>query len=362
MPRKRYLLAYQVKARAAKERSDQNQSRPPWSDAILGTTIRPAIYPTPVMETSMRDIQDTCRIAVVQSRPQPFDRDACLAGALDAIRRVAEERPSDLVVLPELLIPGYPHGLTFGFVVGAREPGSKELWKRYYDGSVVVGGPETEAIADAARETGAWVSVGVSERDATSGTLYNTNLVFAPDGHLDAWHRKLKPTGAERLVWGDAQNHYFPVSQTPWGPMGTLICWENYMPLARAALYQKGVAIYLAPNTNGNPEWQATVEHIAIEGRCFVVNCAPYLVRDDYPADLLASSEVASLPEVVYRGGSSVIDPFGHPVPGAEPLWDTDGILYATLDMQQVPASKWEFDPVGHYARPDAVRLEVNDI
>ena len=134
----------------------------------------------------MRDIQDTCRIAVVQSRPQPFDRDACLAGALDAIRRVAEERPSDLVVLPELLIPGYPHGLTFGFVVGAREPGSKELWKRYYDGSVVVGGPETEAIADAARETGAWVSVGVSERDATSGTLYNTNLVFAPDGHLDA--------------------------------------------------------------------------------------------------------------------------------------------------------------------------------
>ena len=310
----------------------------------------------------MRGIQDTCKIAVVQPHPRPFDRDACLAGAIEAIQRVAEEHPSDLVVLPELLIPGYPHGLTFGFVVGAREPGSKELWKRYYDGSVVVGGPETKALAAAARETSAWVSVGVSERDATSGTLYNTNLVFAPDGRLDAWHHKLKPTGAERLVWGDAQDHYFPVSQTPWGPMGTLICWENYMPLARAALYQKGVAIYLAPNTNGNPEWQATVEHIAIEGRCFVVNCAPYLLRDDYPADLLASPEVERLPEVVYRGGSSVVDPFGHPVPGAEPLWDTDGILYATLDMQQVPASKWEFDPVGHYARPDAVRLEVNDI
>ena len=166
----------------------------------------------------MRDIQGSCKVAVAQSRPQPFDRDACLAGALGAIHRVAEERPSDLVVLPELLIPGYPHGLTFGFVVGARESGSKELWKRYYDGSVVVGGPETEAIAAAARETGAWVSVGVSERDATSGTLYNTNLVFAPDGHLDTWHRKLKPTGAERLVWGDAQDHYFPVSQTPWAP------------------------------------------------------------------------------------------------------------------------------------------------
>lgn len=310
----------------------------------------------------MKDLQDTCKIAVVQSRPRPFDRDACLAGAIQAIERVAQERPSDLVVLPELLIPGYPHGLTFGFVVGAREPGSRELWKRYYDGSVVVGGPECQAIADAARRTGAWVSVGVSERDATSGTLYNSNLVFSPEGRLDALHRKLKPTGAERLVWGDAQDHYFPVSQTPWGPMGTLICWENYMPLARAALYQKGVSIYLAPNTNGNIEWQSTVQHIAIEGRCYVVNCAPYIVREDYPTDLHSTDEVSRLPDVVYRGGSCVVDPAGHYVPGAEPLWDTDGILYATIDMQLVAASKWEFDPIGHYARPDAVRLEVNDI
>ena len=310
----------------------------------------------------MKDLQDTCKIAVVQSRPKPFDRDACLAGAIDAIERVAQERPSDLVVLPELLIPGYPHGLTFGFVVGAREPGSRELWKRYYDGSVVVGGPECQAIADAARRTGAWVSVGVSERDATSGTLYNSNLIFSPEGRLDALHRKLKPTGAERLEWGDAQDHYFPVSQTPWGPMGTLICWENYMPLARAALYQKGVSIYLAPNTNSNPEWQATVQHIAIEGRCYVVNCAPYIVRNDYPTDLRATAEVARLPQVVYRGGSCVVDPAGHYVPGAEPLWDSDGILYATLDMQLAAASKWEFDPIGHYARPDAVRLVVNDI
>ena len=147
----------------------------------------------------MKDLQDICKIAVVQSRPKPFDRDACLAGAVEAIERVAQERPSDLVVLPELLIPGYPHGLTFGFVVGAREPGSRELWKRYYDGSVVVGGPECQALADVARRTGAWVSVGVSERDATSGTLYNSNLVFSPEGRLDALHRKLKPTGAERL-------------------------------------------------------------------------------------------------------------------------------------------------------------------
>lgn len=311
---------------------------------------------------SMQDLADICHIAVVQSQPKIFDRDACLHGALDAIHQVSTEHPSDLIVLPELLIPGYPHGLTFGFIVGARKPQGKIDWKRYYDGSIVVGGPETDALANAAREAGAWVSIGISERDATSGTLYNTNLVFSPEGKLDAWHRKLKPTGAERLVWGDAQDRYFPISSTPWGPMGTLICWENYMPLARVALYQKGVTIYLAPNTNDNEEWQATMRHIAIEGRCFVVNCAPYICKSDYPDDLQFPDEVAALPDVVYNGGSCVVDPYGHYVPGAEPLRGKSGILYADLHMQEVAASKWEFDAVGHYARPDVLQLKVNDI
>lgn len=311
----------------------------------------------------MKDLADVCSIAVVQSRPSLFDRDACVAHVVKTVEHIAREHPSDLVVFPELLIPGYPHGLTFGFVVGARTADVRADWKRYYDGSIVVGGAETEAMAEAARRAGAWVSVGVSERDAASGTLYNTNLVFSPEGKLDAWHRKLKPTGAERCVWGDAQDRYFPVSQTPWGPMGTLICWENYMPLARVALYQKGVTIYLAPNTNDNPEWQHTIRHIALEGRCYVVNCAPYFCRADYPDDLslLSKREIAGLPEVVYRGGSCVVDPHGHYVEGAEPLWDTDGILYAELDMARVAADKWDFDAIGHYARPDVLRLEVND-
>lgn len=307
----------------------------------------------------MRDIADTCRIAVVQSEPRVFDGRGCLEEAIAAIDRVAEEHPSDLIVFPELLVPGYPHGISFGFVLGARRPEGQRDWKRYYDGSIVVGGPETEALAAAARRAGAWVSIGVSERDATSGTLYNSNLVFSPEGRLDAVHRKLKPTGAERNIWGDAQDHYFPVSSTPWGPMGCLICWENYMPLARVALYQKGVSIYLAPNTNCNSEWQATMQHIALEGRCYVVNCAPYIRRSDYPDDLAFPEEVEALPEVVYTGGSCVVDPYGHYAAG--PLWDQPGILYADLDMQQVPASKWEFDPVGHYARPDVLHLTVDD-
>ena len=199
----------------------------------------------------------------------------------------------------------------------------------------------------------------LSERVADSATLYNSNLIFSPAGELAAHHRKLKPTGAERVVWGDAQSHYFPVADTPWGPMGSLICWESYMPLARVALYQKGVTLYLSPNTNDNPEWQDTVRHIAIEGRCYFINCDMFFTRDQYPKDLRAQEEIARLPEIVCRGGSNVIDPYGHLV--TETLWDREGILYADLDLQQVPASRMEFDPCGHYARPDVLELTVNE-
>lgn len=308
----------------------------------------------------MRDLRGTCRIAVVQSEPVLFDREEGTRRVVERIDRIAREHPSDLIVFPELLIPGYPHGMNFGFVLGARKPEGRGDYLMYAKNSVVVGGPETTAIGQAAARANAWVSVGISERHPTNGTLYNTNLVFAPDGSVDALHRKLKPTGAERLIWGDAQDHYFPVSQTPWGPMGTLICWENYMPLARMALYQKGVTIYLAPNTNDNPEWQATLQHIAIEGRCFVVNCAPYFRRDDYPEGLAYPEEVEALPQTVYRGGSCVLGPTGHYV--TQPMWDREDVAYAELDMDEVVSSKWEFDAVGHYARPDAVRLEVSDL
>ena len=185
------------------------------------------------------------------------------------------------------------------------------------------------------------------------------NAVFSPDGKLDSIHRKLKPTGSERVVWGDADRDYFPITDTPWGPMGSLICWESYMPLARVALYQKGVTLYISPNTNDNPEWQATIQHIALEGRCYFVNCNMYFTSDTYPKDLHCPQELAALPEVVCRGGSCVVDPFGHFV--MEPLWDREGILYADLDMEKVPASRMEFDPCGHYARPDVLHLEVRE-
>ena len=306
----------------------------------------------------MRDLKPICRVAVVQAAPVLFDTAAGLNKALGLIREAAGNG-AELVVFPELFLPCYPYGMTFGFTVGHREESGRADWKRYYDNSLLVPGPETEALAAAAREAGLWLSIGVSERVPESGTLYNTNLIFAPDGRLAARHRKLKPTGAERVVWGDADKGFFPVAETPWGPMGSLICWESYMPLARVALYEKGVTLYLSPNTNDNEEWQATIRHIAIEGHCYFINCDMVFDRSQYPADLNAREEIARLPETVCRGGSCIVDPYGHYV--TEPVWDREALIVADLDMNAVPASRMEFDACGHYSRPDVLRLEFED-
>ena len=306
----------------------------------------------------MKDLRDTCRVAVVQASPVMFDKTACVEKAV----RLTEEagaNGAELVVFPELFVPGYPYGMTFGFTVGHREPSGRLDWKRYYDNSILVPGPETEALGAAAKAAGVYLSIGVSEREVCTATLYNTNLVFGPDGALLTVHRKLKPTGAERVVWGDAQQDYFPVADTPWGNVGSLICWESYMPLARVALYEKGVTLYISPNTNDNEEWLATIRHIAIEGHCYFINADLFFTREDYPKDLHCPEEIARLPELVCRGGSCVVDPYGHYE--TEPVWDKEAIIYADLDMQKVPASRMEFDTCGHYARPDVLELRVHE-
>lgn len=305
----------------------------------------------------MKDVKEACKVALVQAEPVMFDKKASLAKALRLIDEAAPRRP-DLIVFHELFIPGYPIGMSFGFSMGKRTEDGRRDWKRYYDASVIEGGPEFDALAERARRTGAYISLGFSERDAVSGTLYNSNVVFEPDGSHKV-HRKLKPTGSERTVWGDANRGYFPISETPWGPMGSLICWESYMPLARVALYQRGVTIYLAPNTNDNPEWQATVQHIAIEGKCYVINADMIVRRSSYPSGLHEEDAISRLPETVCRGGSCVIDPYGHYV--TEPVWDEETIAYADLDMSLPAACKMEHDAVGHYARPDVLELVVRE-
>lgn len=305
----------------------------------------------------MKDVKKDCRIALIQAEPVLFRKEACVQKALELIEEAAEHG-AELIVFPELFIPGYPIGMNFGFSMGKRTEEGRQDWKKYYDASVVAGGPEFERLSQAAVKTGAYISIGFSERDAVNGTLYNSNVIFEPDGAYKV-HRKLKPTGTERVVYGDADRGFFPVTETPWGPMGSLICWESYMPLARVALYQKGITIYISPNTNDNPEWQATIQHIAIEGKCYFVNADMLVRRESYPSDISEQEAIDRQPEIVCRGGSCIIDPFGHYV--TEPVWDEEAVIYADLDMDLPAACRMEHDPVGHYSRPDVLELIVHE-
>lgn len=216
-------------------------------------------------------------------------------------------------------------------------------------------------MGEIARQHGVVLAVGVIEREPGKGpgTLYCSVLYFGPDGNLLGKHRKLKPTGSERLIWGEGDGSTLTVIDSEWGRIGGLICWENYMPLARAAMYEKGVSFYLAPTADCRDTWQATLCHIATEGRCFVLGCNQYVRRQDYPEDLAASAELLQLPEEVCRGGSAIYSPMGECISG--PLYGEEGILFADLDTGAIARARYDFDAVGHYARPDVFRLLVNE-
>ncbi len=308
-------------------------------------------------EPIMKDLKPTCSLALVQAAPVMFDKKKCTEKVLSYIEECARHG-AELIVFPELFIPGYPYGMTYGFTVGSRTAEGRKDWMTYYENSLFADGPEMRRIIESAKEHHVYVSLGYSERDPVTATLYNSNMMIAPDGTAMN-HRKLKPTGSERVVWGDGNQDFFPVMDTPWGPMGNLICWESYMPLARCALYEKGISIYISPNTNDNAEWQHTIRHIAIEGHCYFINADMVFRRSDYPMTASGEAEIAALPDIVCRGGSCVIDPFGHDA--SETLWDEEGVIYAELDMQKVPASRMEHDVCGHYARPDILHLDVKE-
>ena len=226
-------------------------------------------------------------VAVVQTSPVLFDREATVEKTCRLVVEVAEQG-ADLVLFPEAFIPAYPRGLGFGAVVGSRSPEGRRTFQRYWANAVQVPGPATEALGKAAREAGIYLSIGVIERDSTfsRGTLYCTLLYFNPEGELMGKHRKLKPTASERLIWGEGDGSTMPVFDTPLGRIGGLICWENYMPLARMAMYGKGVEIYLAPTADHRETWESTLRHIACEGRCFVIGCNQFVTKDMYPEDL----------------------------------------------------------------------------
>jgi len=300
------------------------------------------------------------KVAVVQAAPILFDREATLQKACQLIDEAAKQG-AKLILFPEAFIPAYPRGLGFGTVVGGRSPAGRRTWQRYWANAVNVPGPATEALGKAAREAGAYLAIGVIERgnQYSRGTLYCTLLYFGPDGRLLAKHRKLKPTAAERLIWGEGDGSTLAVVETEFGKVGGLICWENYMPLARMAMYAKGVELYLAPTADARDTWQATLRHIACEGRCFVLGCNQFVTKSMYPADLEGLEDLTDQPDVICRGGSAIISPLGEVLAG--PLYDQEGMLLADLDLAELVRSKFDFDVVGHYARPDVFQLIVNE-
>jgi nitrilase len=307
----------------------------------------------------MADAPNSVKAAVVQAAPVLFDRDA----TIEKTQRLAEEiraTGARLVLFPEAFVPAYPRGLSFGMAVGSRSEPGRRLWERYRDNAVDVPSPETDKLGEAARAAQAYLAVGVIERDGVSGgTLYCTLLYFGPGGELLGKHRKLKPTGSERLIWGEGDGSTLTAVTAPFGTIGGLICWENYMPLARTAMYGKGVTLYLAPTADQRDTWQATIRHIACEGRCFVLASNQYVTRSMYPDDLEGLDDLVDQPEVMCRGGSAIVSPLGEVLAG--PLFDREGILTAELDLGEVARSRLDFDVVGHYARPDVFRLEVNE-
>ncbi len=300
------------------------------------------------------------RVAVVQAAPIIMDREATVSKVEALIAQSAEEK-ANVIVFPEAFIPCYPRGLTFKTVVGSRSPEGRLDWERYLENSVPVPSKTTDILGKAAQKANAYLSIGVIERDTefSCSTLYCTVLFFGPDGELLGKHRKLKPTASERLIWGEGDGSTLTVVDTPYGKMGAMICWENYMPLARTAMYSKGVELYLAPTADLRNEWQCTLRHIAMEGRCFVIGCNQFVTKDMYPTDLACYEELAPAPEVMCTGGSAIVDPMGKYVAG--PVFDREDIIIEDLDLSLIAKSRFDFDVVGHYSRPDVFRLIVNE-
>ena len=301
-------------------------------------------------------VEAQVKVACVQAEPVVFDRDATLE-KLAALTAQAAGEGAQLVVFPETFVSVYPTSAWARALAGWADPRAKASFARLTRSAVAVPSPETERLGAIAHEHGVWLVTGVNETDpAHNGTVYNALLYHAPDGSLALKHRKLVPTNHERLVWGQGDGGGLRAIETPLGRIGGLICWENYMPLARFALYESGVEIYVASTADDSEEWQATLVHIARESRCFVVSPCHFQRSSAYPDDF-PLRELIDGREILGRGGSAILAPDGSYLAG--PLYDEEGILYAELEPELLFEERQRFDPAGHYHRPDVLKLSV---
>ena len=298
-------------------------------------------------------IDDKVTAAAVQATPVYLDRDATVEKACGLIEE-AGVNGARLVVFGEVFVPGYPDW------VWRKTPwDDRAFFGRLQEQAVVVPSAATERLGEAARHANAYVAIGIEERDTHGSTIYNSLLYLGPDGRVLGTHRKLMPTGGERLVWGMGDGSGLGVHDTDIGRVGGLICWENYMPLARAALYAQGIDIYLAPTWDNSDAWVPTLRHIAKEGRMHVIGVTPFLrgsdVADSFPGfeDVYGGDE-----DVMSRGNTTIVGPEGEIIAG--PLVGEEGIVYAGLDLAAARTSRRQFDVAGHYARPDVFRLVVD--
>ncbi|GAB3641679.1 carbon-nitrogen hydrolase family protein [Spirosoma arcticum] len=302
---------------------------------------------------NLLSVRPLVRVALVQSAPVAFD----LAQTLDKLQALttdAARQGAQLVLFPEAFVSGYPRGLDFGAVIGSRTAEGREWYRRYWASAIELPGPDADRIGTMARDAGTYLVVGVIEREG--GSLYCSVAFFGPDGAYLGKHRKLMPTAAERVVWGQGDGTTLPVFDTPIGRVGAVICWENYMPLLRTAMYEQGIELYCAPTADHRDTWLFSMQHIALEGRCFVLSANQFARRTDYPDDYPAS--FGDMPDaIVSRGGSCVVGPLGQVLAG--PVYDRETILLADLDLNDIIRSKLDFDVTGHYARPDVFRLVV---
>jgi nitrilase len=294
------------------------------------------------------------KVAVVQAAPVVFDRERTLK-KVHALAAEAARLGARLVLFPEAFVSAYPRGLDFGALFGSRTDAGREQFRRYWESSVDVPGPAVDALGRTAKRSRIYLVIGVIDRDR--GTLYCTVLFFSPDGAYLGKHRKVMPTASERLVWGFGDGSTMPVFDTPLGKIGAVICWENYLPLMRAAMYAKGIELYCAPTADPRDSWIASMRHIAVEGRCFVLSCNQFNRRRDFPSDYGALGNDPDA--IVTRGGSCIVDPFGNFLAG--PNTEGEVILTAEIDRAQIVRGKYDLDVVGHYARPDIFQLHVDE-
>ena len=300
----------------------------------------------------------TVRVAAIQAEPIVLDREATVEKACQLMAEAAAAG-AKLIVFPELFIPTYPNSIVWGR--GLSKFGAisgKRAYARLWNNSVEIPSVTTEALGRAASQANATVVIGLNERTTLTNTLHNTLLFIGPDGTLLGKHRKLMPTSHERMIHGLGDGSTLQVFDTPVGKIGGLICAENWMPLARYALYSMGEQIHVAPTADDRESFLVNTRHTAMEGGVFVISVCMLLRKSSYPSDFEFSQELAEAPEYLLKGGSAIVGPDGEFMAG--PLWNEEGILYADLDLNRVIEEHQIIDVTGHYARPDILSLRFD--